>query len=386
MQSQGMDIRNSAELPSRAEEVKEDGTDLAADTEMNSSIEMAKTTKGEGDNVLNEAGEMDGDRYVQLSGTTREVSENGEEATEMEVDDDLEPPQTTMEATENESTRAVEMDIGNITEESPTTQDVEETDIVETTEPANENSTAPLPQSLFDLYNTYYNAYIEKKPLETHLPRAKEFALRLLEYYFPSSEGFMYEPTNLGPMAKYGVPISWKEKMITAKDPHHLIPPHLVAGYLVKRTYDFEYADGRTTRETVVHTVLGILIDDLGTLSNWALPSSNRRPAAFMRGDLFNLILGFQNNIRSGFGILIVGPTIEFYDFLATRKDETVPVADKRGWAFYLNHVSRWAIDGVLGDLAARSIQYENGYVGESVVKRVPAGETDAERAKNLWT
>jgi hypothetical protein len=84
------------------------------------------------------------------------------------------------------------------------------------------------PSHLQNLRTTYVASYDDENvPNSTRMRRAKSLALALLQHYYPKSDGYFIRPSNLGPVAKYGLNF-----MIKGKDGHD--PPFKGLPYLKK--------------------------------------------------------------------------------------------------------------------------------------------------------
>jgi hypothetical protein len=174
---------------------------------------------------------------------------------------------------------------------------------------------------LVHLCNEYCNGYADRNTsVETHLSRAKMFAEALLAPLYPQDQGFRILPASFDNMARHGWSIQEKGAQVTDvdrppwpfpghKDRYHLIPRHCICGFGVHKLVDGGIENGQPSQKLQPHTFLAIMIDDLRTMP-WWLPVSQ---SANCRGDILALSLGQQ--IREGYGIVIIGTCVEFYQF-----------------------------------------------------------------------
>jgi hypothetical protein len=202
------------------------------------------------------------------------------------------------------------------------------------------------PSHLQNLRTTYVASYDDENvPNSTRMRRAKSLALALLQHYYPKSDGYFIRPSNLGPVAKYGLNF-----MIKGKDGHdppfkglpylkkgksklspanqaerekkrqykhnsaffltvewHFIEPGDITGFeILKKT---TVLDGDIKKEEYLpYTYLAIMIDNL---QNFPFADIND----IHRGDILTDVLCYGQIIRAGHGILLFGTRLDFYDF-----------------------------------------------------------------------
>jgi hypothetical protein len=198
-----------------------------------------------------------------------------------------------------------------------------------------------VPGHLQHLLETYVASYNDDLILNmTRMDHAKSLAFALLKHYYPESEGYIVQPSALGPMARYG--FNFMLKGIDGSDPNytplppkkgqkkgkkrrtkaqltaeykrevnhwwpfttdirwHSIDPKDIIGFQVLQKSGAEYRP---------YTYLGIMIDDLQTLPNFAENNDVHR------GDILVDIFSMSAKIQLGYGILLFGTRLEFYDF-----------------------------------------------------------------------
>ena len=228
----------------------------------------------------------------------------------------------------------------------------------------------PSPQSyseLMDLCYAYHDAYRAEDPgpLENHLERAKEVAVKLLGHYFPADEAFVIELTHFLPMTKYGWTIPSNPRKQDARI-HH-IPAELITGFVVKRRYQVENEDGSIGEELVPQTILAIVIDDLKTYDDW----DHTKSCLVNRWDIFNLALD-RLGIKKGTAIMILGPAIEFYSYDLDRKvgqsTEKLFHSCSASHSFRFCDPDMYYINMVFTAVAARPITHKDGFVAEGFV------------------
>jgi hypothetical protein len=178
------------------------------------------------------------------------------------------------------------------------------------------------------------------------MEHAKALALALLQHYYPESQGYMVRPSSLGPIAKHGMnsllkgndgsdpdfnllppkkdskkgkkkkPTKKQEQAESARQFNHwwpltvamnwhVIEPEDIAGFEVLKSTAIAGAEN----EYVPYTYLAIMIDDLETFSSFAATNDVHR------GDILTDVLCRTQKIQSGYGILLFGTRLEFYDF-----------------------------------------------------------------------
>jgi hypothetical protein len=184
----------------------------------------------------------------------------------------------------------------------------------------------------------------------TRMEHAKALALALLQYYYSESQGYMIQPSSLGPIAKHGMNFllkaedgsdpyfkslppkkdikKGKKKKPTKKQSEnqekaeyarqfghwyprtiatnwHNVEPEDIGGFeVLKRT-----TVAGTENEYRSYTYLAIMIEDLETLPSFAATND------VGRGDILTDVLCRTGKIQSGYGILLFGTRLEFYGF-----------------------------------------------------------------------
>jgi hypothetical protein len=229
-------------------------------------------------------------------------------------------------------------------------------------------STEDVPSHLRYIYNAYLASYVgnitfkEGKSVRNsevnreRMDHAKALAFALLTHYYPAAQGFIVQSCSLGPVAKHGMsfmlkaadgsdpdytplplpkdPKKGKKKLSKAQrkakedakylkqfwhgynnftgktDWHMAIQAEDVAGFVVM-TQCKTSADGIGLVEGNYRplTYLAIMIDDLTTLDQIADTNDVHR------GDVLADVLCRDAQIQTGYGILVYGTRIEFFDF-----------------------------------------------------------------------
>jgi hypothetical protein len=213
-------------------------------------------------------------------------------------------------------------------------------------------STANLPINLQHLVDAYTSSYDDNAlPNSTRMEHAKALILALLQHYYPESQGYIVQPSSLGPIAKHGMnfllkaddgsdpdfnllppkkdPKRGKKKKPTKKQLEsqeqaefarqfrhwyprtlatkwHLIQPEDIAGFEVLKKSAVADAGEDGHRP---YTYLAIMIDGLDTLPSFAA-TNHVHPS-----DILTDVLCRSQKIRFGYGILLFGTRLEFYNF-----------------------------------------------------------------------
>ncbi|ORY15424.1 hypothetical protein BCR34DRAFT_598408 [Clohesyomyces aquaticus] len=229
---------------------------------------------------------------------------------------------------------------------------------------------------------SYYDAYSHPKAtMESHLERAKHLAHALLRHYFPSSQGFIVEPTSLLPTSKYG----WSMETLPAEqighqkgktpkrksnpepsvDPtYHLIPADLITGFVVKKRYiETDPEDNSETEIAIPHTYLAIMIDTLATKPTW-----QTNPC--QRGDIMSYHLGHLSQIEKGTAILIVGNMVEFYRFnLKNEKHQYMSRLVQKDWSLPMDESHLALVNQGFMHVVQAHVVYQDGFVGEGATR-----------------
>ncbi|OCL11317.1 hypothetical protein AOQ84DRAFT_192717 [Glonium stellatum] len=219
------------------------------------------------------------------------------------------------------------------------------------------------------LYEQYFQSYQlapgQHTPTnESRLSLALELAKAMLEYYFPASNGYSTRTASFNKLAQWGFPIQLDDPSEVAT---HVIPPSLIGGWYVDRKYEHADADpnGAVVSTVLPHTVFAVMIDDLATKPHWVVGKN----ALVIPGDIVGTNLGLECGIAKGQGILIMGPTIEFYKFNkgANIRRTTYIMRDyrlpSRDFSFTMDVANINEIDMVFRDLARMPVAYENGII-----------------------
>ncbi|CAO2648432.1 Nn.00g076990.m01.CDS01 [Neocucurbitaria sp. VM-36] len=217
------------------------------------------------------------------------------------------------------------------------------------------------------LYNAYHASYTDLAITnDTHMQHAKALAFALLTHYFPPSQGYIVEPSSLGPVSKHGMNFIrtvddasdiWQD--LSAKKPtkkakgkggltkkqkeiaelaaktnqynHGMeyiqnlqwdwIKPEDIAGFVVMRKAKVtEKEPGIITYEHRSHTYLAIMIDNFDQVPRFSTANITHR------SDVLADALCRIAKIQHGYGILLYGPRIEFYAYDAGK-----------AWTYYKN-------------------------------------------------
>ncbi|KAF2826426.1 hypothetical protein CC86DRAFT_293013 [Ophiobolus disseminans] len=231
---------------------------------------------------------------------------------------------------------------------------------------------APTPRELLhvqDIYDAYVASYNDDiTPQSVRMEIAQALALALLSHYYPESEGYVLQPSSLGPMAEHGmnfilkapdgsdpdymapepaplppVPVRKdpkKGKKFRPKPPSkariaalmkvqaeeeykrqfnsywpftvgltwHQIEPEDISGYVVLKKYTTSN-NGIEKVEYRLHTCLAIVLAPPDLLPQIAGTND------VQRGDILTDALSRSQQIRHGHGILLFGMWLELYDF-----------------------------------------------------------------------
>jgi hypothetical protein len=210
-------------------------------------------------------------------------------------------------------------------------------------------------QHVQHLYGSYAASYDDNAlPNATRMEHANALAFALLQYYYPEAQGYMIQPSSLGPIAKHG--INFLLKAEDGSDPDfNALPPKKDAKKDAKKNkkkkptkkqlenqesaeyarqfdhwyprtvgmtwHDIEPEDitgFEVLKRTAVagaksefrpYTYFAIMIDDLEMFSSFATTNDVHR------GDILTDVLCRTGQIQSGYGILLFGTRLEFYSF-----------------------------------------------------------------------
>lgn len=200
------------------------------------------------------------------------------------------------------------------------------------------------------LYGNYVKSFSQPDASnDQRLKHAKALVVALLEHYYPKSEGFSVDPVSLDPMAKFGwnfwqYPDGYnpreakgnsKKKNAGGGRPvfypfaakYHRIAPQHITGFAVLSSRKNKEGNGTAANKLVPYTYVGIVMDTLDTMDTW-VPEELQRGVHLVsnpRIDLLRWSLGHQAEIRRGYGILLLGPRIEFYTYDQDSKNEDEP-------------------------------------------------------------
>jgi hypothetical protein len=275
-----------------------------------------------------------------------------------------------------------------------------------------------------DLYTAYLATYgDEHKTNAIRMRYAKALSFALLTHYYPVFQGYTVSPTSPGPFAKTGLSFIlapddnsdiWTDlppkKPSTRKRP--LTKKELAAAEAKDRaaiyfhgvnwagSLQWDYIQSEDIASFVVlrktgvwqweenwkpHTYLTILIDDFG-----ADPPALSKENTTHRSDVLVDALCRGGDIREGYGMLLYGPRLEFYDFDAGEEwvwyedqeedgsdMETKDVEPRcevlemggRGMQMDLRSVDLYTVDGAFDTVARREVRYRGEGGGEVKVE-----------------
>lgn len=258
------------------------------------------------------------------------------------------------------------------------------------------------------LYQAYYEGYADPTAtMKSHLERAKALALPLLYRYYPEEQGFVVAPEPFDQMSKFDYSIELHQSKIPKPKPvgkkkgggkkskkdmeedavvvedtsarllqlyeqhqtcpidfhkaygtWHCIPCECIAGFVVYKTYTVPTPDGPEAEKLFPHTYLAIMIDDLQTMQLWDSYNSHAP-----RADVMAYSLGVHGKIDKGYGILIIGPRIEFYRYDNTAFKPTSHFS-KDNWGFDLSEDNPAIVNQIFEAVASTTVQYQNGELG----------------------
>jgi hypothetical protein len=226
---------------------------------------------------------------------------------------------------------------------------------------------------------------------------------------YPKDQGFVTASVTFDTMAKYGWNFLMEKKKVVAAakknkmplvrvDPafdhpavikrwgtgqyYYEIAAENITGFAVWSTLDFEEPDGNMCRKSVPHTFAGIMMDDLKTFDQWIPDDKLPRGKKTMtnaRVELLSFSLGHDADIKDGYGIIMLGPRIEVYNYKQepwvpkeTEKEEEDE--DERYNPFSRVDAKAWYVDVRVGDLVdvdrlfkrvcGRDVEYRDGSIG----------------------
>lgn len=246
----------------------------------------------------------------------------------------------------------------------------------------------PQIQKLYDAYQQGFEH--EYTSYESHMTRAQALAVAMLEHYYPKNQGFTVEPCTFNVMAAHGWAFwlhpeptgaatgpgaAHKKKaastapqweMFSAK--YHRILPERIAGYVVYQEHTVIDKDGNEYLQDYPHTYLGIMMDDLQTFNNWVPDRNSTGGVSIPRAELLSYSLGVQAKIRHGYGILLLGPRIEFYDYNNDAQSAMSRIKSEN-WAIDMRYQTLSMVNVVFKGINERTIIYQDGSVGEGAMK-----------------
>jgi hypothetical protein len=116
--------------------------------------------------------------------------------------------------------------------------------------------------------------------------------------------------------------------------------------------------DGTHSEQSFPHTYLTVLVDDLATIAQWQPDNTTNN-----RGDIMAYSMGVRAKIQTGYGIVIIGPRIEFYKY---DNDSNKPMQrlQKDNWAFDMRTESPAMVGQTFEFVAAKTVVYQNGVLG----------------------
>jgi len=238
-------------------------------------------------------------------------------------------------------------------------------------------STPPELLHVQNIYDAYVASYkFDTTPDSVRMETAQALALALLSHYYPESEGYIVQPSNLGPVAKHGMNFMLKapdgvdpdyvplEPLTFApiyKDPKkgkknqkkppskarmaqiektralteykrqfsswwpyttgvtwHQIEPEDICGYEVFKKHTTMH-DGVEKTEYPLHTCMAVVLAPPTLLPQIAETNDVHR------GDILTDVLSRSRQIRRGYGILLFGTWLELYDFDNGAESKFVP-------------------------------------------------------------
>lgn len=213
----------------------------------------------------------------------------------------------------------------------------------------------PQIQSLYEAYHIHYT-----NPTATNATRmmyAKALAFALLKHYYPASQDYMVKPSSLGPTAQYGMSFIleaedgsdiWRDlpaqrPVEKSKRKNGLVPkqrnaaqiaaevarynhglryilgiwwdwigPEDIAGFVVLRKIKTISPKTNVIQyEYRAHTYLAIMMDSFEELPRFSKENTTHR------SDVLADALCRQARLQEGYGILLYGPRLEFYNYNA---------------------------------------------------------------------
>lgn len=163
---------------------------------------------------------------------------------------------------------------------------------------------------------------------------------------------------------------------------YHKIAPEDIASFAVWSALDFEEPDGTTIRKSVPHTFLGIMMDDLKTFGQWIpddkLPRG-KQTVTNARVELLSYSLGHHADIKDGYGIIMLGPRIEVYNYKQepwvpkdTEKEEEeeeerynpFSKVDKKDWCVDVREDGLADVDRLFRKICEQDVEYWGGVTG----------------------
>ncbi|KAF2688435.1 hypothetical protein K458DRAFT_384619 [Lentithecium fluviatile CBS 122367] len=181
-----------------------------------------------------------------------------------------------------------------------------------------------------ELYATYRTSFADLSATnKSGLQRAKRLIVSIPEHYLMSTFGWtiLDKKRVLATTKKHNQDVprpfpahdmsSVARRWGTGQFYHHIAPEN-IAGYAVHSTLDFEEPGGSTSRTSVPHTIVGIMMDDLSTFSDWIADDKlprGKNTVTSPRAELLSSALGVEAGIQDGYGIIVLGPRIEMYTY-----------------------------------------------------------------------
>ena len=216
----------------------------------------------------------------------------------------------------------------------------------------------PRLQALYENYLNNYNP-LPKTANFTRMQYAQALMFALLTHYYPTSQGYTVTPTSLGPIAAHGMqfilaaedtPDIWvdlpPEKAKASKKKkkkraptqaeldqaeqdaktrewehgikwlmglnYDIIPPEDIAAFVVLRKTEVTgECDLGITLDWQPYTYSAIIIPNWDTMPRYSISND------FHRSHVLVDAMSRGGNIKHGYGILLYGPVLEFYNFAA---------------------------------------------------------------------
>jgi hypothetical protein len=201
------------------------------------------------------------------------------------------------------------------------------------------------------LYQDYVDGFQQQVPLDTQVERAEALVVAILSHYYPKDKNFMVEPANLSMLAGNGWnfwvvrpdykpfpkkkgggrwdperPFLPDEKGTKpaaptytgwGADTFHHIPAERIKGFRVLRKQLRIDDDGKPIVNKQPVTYAAIMMDDLSTFDKWVPDylQLNDKLITNPRQDVLRYSLGVEAEISKGYGVILLGPRLEFYNY-----------------------------------------------------------------------